>query len=857
MHDMQVIVMLPATVRANFVKEIKLTCGNDYFSPQKKWRFIDIAEMQRITNTIREPTQAVKMFSDVTKVASTLIRRQKGVWVPVSPSQPVGGTDYKMLDDKQREAISQQLDAIIASKYNFIHYNGGLSQKDVVEMEMAPTNPFDNKVVIIDEVHNFVSRAIGPGKTGAPLYRLLLQAKNCKLLLLSGTPVVNHPYEAAAIVNLIKGPQTKYTFIFDKSKAFDLPQVKKKLKMSPYVDQYKVDPIGRRVSVWLAPEGFKFDQDKLDGVVKRDGSANAAHSVVVSSLERDLGSQTVKAQQQFVLPMDKDTFTVAFIDSDTLQVKRPTSLQRRMMGCISYYQTSGSAEYPTREPDMMTVVPMSNHMFSIYRSVREDEIQDEKRQRQRSEKANKAGVALSFLDLPSTYKSHSREVCNFVFPRNIKRIYKKKKNAVVDTEADAAEFAGEVGVADTSDDAQRIAALKKVDLRLALLKECSPKSFAMLQHVNACQGKCIIYSNFKIAEGLGHAAVALQASGWMELKLKRSVSDSEWEIDGPLPTKGTHTFFRYEADRQDMPLLMSIYNMGNGTATASDIPKRVLHQLSGGGASNASNKISNLRGELIKLMMFTKSGAEGLDLKHVRQVHVMEPYWHEVRIQQVIGRAIRLRSHAELPEPERRVQVFRYMTTMTAAQRSESRALASFDKGMTTDEIVFDVARRKHRVTLSVLACMKGAAVDCAFHKAHHKGEIACVAGPEGSHPQQQAFDIDVPYDIASNVGVHAPGRSQSSPPPTKLKTCTINGVPHVLSMEDMVVYDMDAYRQGQLQRVGHFKLVDAAKQAYEYIKDRGNTFKPAKQSSLGGLNGGSQRKPSRQQFASSVRKLR
>ena len=44
-------------------------------------------------------------------------------------------------------------------------------------------------------------------------------------------------------------------------------------------------------------------------------------------------------------------------------------------------------------------------------------------------------------------------------------------------------------------------------------------------------------------------------------------------------------------------------------------------------------------GGVIKLMMITKAGAEGINLRNVRYVHVMEPYWHMVRVEQVIGRA--------------------------------------------------------------------------------------------------------------------------------------------------------------------------------------------------------------------------
>ena len=53
------------------------------------------------------------------------------------------------------------------------------------------------------------------------------------------------------------------------------------------------------------------------------------------------------------------------------------------------------------------------------------------------------------------------------------------------------------------------------------------------------------------------------------------------------------------------------------------------------------NHISNIKGTKFKAILMGAVGAEGLNLENIRQVHVMEPYWHEIRIEQVIGRAQR------------------------------------------------------------------------------------------------------------------------------------------------------------------------------------------------------------------------
>ena len=45
---------------------------------------------------------------------------------------------------------------------------------------------------------------------------------------------------------------------------------------------------------------------------------------------------------------------------------------------------------------------------------------------------------------------------------------------------------------------------------------------------------------------------------------------------------------------------------------------------------------NNQNGEVIKALMITSSGAEGINLKNTRFVHIVEPYWHPVRTEQVI-----------------------------------------------------------------------------------------------------------------------------------------------------------------------------------------------------------------------------
>ncbi len=57
------------------------------------------------------------------------------------------------------------------------------------------------------------------------------------------------------------------------------------------------------------------------------------------------------------------------------------------------------------------------------------------------------------------------------------------------------------------------------------------------------------------------------------------------------------------------------------------------------------NRRNNADGSIIGVVLGSLSVAEGVDLRNVGDVHVMEPWWHMNRIRQIIGRAVRRCSH--------------------------------------------------------------------------------------------------------------------------------------------------------------------------------------------------------------------
>lgn len=66
----------------------------------------------------------------------------------------------------------------------------------------------------------------------------------------------------------------------------------------------------------------------------------------------------------------------------------------------------------------------------------------------------------------------------------------------------------------------------------------------------------------------------------------------------------------------------------------------------------------------LKALLLSSAGGEGLDLKGTRQIQVLEPHWNKEKLEQVIARGIRYKSHEHLPEDQRRVAVEHYVSQL-------------------------------------------------------------------------------------------------------------------------------------------------------------------------------------------------
>lgn len=188
----------------------------------------------------------------------------------------------------------------------------------------------------------------------------------------------------------------------------------------------------------------------------------------------------------------------------------------------------------------------------------------------------------------------------------------------------------------------------------------SPKLSKMVRYIQRCNGKIFIYSNFKSFGGLETV-----------IKVLETLNYGNYSNYG----EGFKRFAVWSGD------------------SSLEYKEEIKHIF---------NMKENINGDRLKIILGSPSIKEGVTLKAVKQVHILEPYWNRSRLEQIIGRASRYCSHKELPEEDRIVKVYIY--------------IATHELDMTVDKYIDYVAMRKERLIKGIEKLIMEAAVDCRLN---------------------------------------------------------------------------------------------------------------------------------------------
>src|SRR3989344_3600142 len=478
-------------------------------------------------------------------------------------------------------------------------------------------------IYIIDEAHNFIKNVYSnittqKGKRGQKIYDEIMKDlkynPDTRLILLSGTPIINEPFELALLFNMLR------------------------------------------------PNIF---------------------------------------------PTSEKEFQSIFVSQNMLNHVTKNMFQRRIMGLVSYYIGATPDLYATQKIYFIESI-MSKYQEDIYNYF--EKIEDNMRKKSNFSSAEK-------------YKTYTRQACNFVFPyikqgmsgetrprptdmkfnkqldegkittdtENVDKLaYKNYMNKVDEYINEFDNYLFNIQKEDEKNgytlknDIEKyktkyeynyeefIKDDKKSNLFIELHK-CSCKIINMIFYIFRSKGPVLVYSNFVLLEGLQIIKIYLKYFDYIQLKHTDNTKEKRY------------TEFHGSIDKSIRDKNLAKFN-----------------------------EISNKYGEICQIILISPAGSEGLNLYNVRQVHLFEPYWHETRMIQMIGRAVRQCSHKYLPLNERHVDVYRYKAIKMNKENE------TYKKIITTDQYIENASKEKHKLTTSFLDAIKEVAIDCELFKNHN-----------------------------------------------------------------------------------------------------------------------------------------
>jgi hypothetical protein len=749
LNNRNVTVMLPASLEKNYINEVMI-CGNKYYSKNQYWKFIEYTELMKLKDDL-DINIIDNSFIDLKLLKPN---KNNGLWYSKE-----GGNkkpNYDTLDQNEKDQIYNQLYNIIYKKYNVLHYNGiNLNKINKLNSIAKTDNFFDNSLVIIDEVHNFISRVVNGSDIATKLYQLLFDSKNSKLLFLSGTPIINKPYEIVSLINILKKHitlhQLKLNDKLDNDKIIEIENI---LSDNEYIDTFSFDAKNNIYRIKFLPDNFK---KKLlsNKIIYSKSNIVQNKKELLKSLNRFNVEFEKKQLNYTALPIKPDIFNKTFIDSEKLKVKNPDLFIKRILGTVSYFEYTDSELFPTIKENNIVTLDFSDTQFKKYYEVRLDEqFKEKKFSKEESENKDSDGSQV--------YKAFSRALCNFTFPDTLERPYPSKIKFLLDDvtySIDNYDEKKQYDKIEKYDNKQNFSNSKnekdyKADQYNKLineileklvkdqqyylvdnLKEYSPKFKNILDNSNKSAGSVLIYSQFRTVEGIGILKRVFNANGYSEFKLKKE--GSKYKLDIPKDEYNKPKYAEFTGDKEANNILLNIFNNN-----FDNVPENIKKKLVKLHSNDKSKDNGNLRGSIIKIMMITQSGSEGISLKNVRQVHITEPYWNQIRIDQVIGRAVRTKSHMDLPKDERNISVFRYLSKFSEKQLAESK-VQNMDDGLTTDQVIFNIAERKSKTNDDVLRLLKSASVDCHLHIKNNP-DIKCFDYPIDINDNKLTVEADI-----------------------------------------------------------------------------------------------------------------
>ena len=222
----------------------------------------------------------------------------------------------------------------------------------------------------------------------------------------------------------------------------------------------------------------------------------------------------------------------------------------------------------------------------------------------------------------------------------------------------------------------------------------SPKFEFLINRIKTCEGCVFAYTRFVNAGALP-LALALEANGYTPYGRKSGLL-----ANGPQTPGGKQCAMCPKREREhensNHDFVPAYYGILTGDITISPRNEQTI---------TAQRAFDNADGSKMKIIIGSQISSEGVDLRFVRETHVIDSWFHLNKTEQILGRAIRFLSHCALPKEKRNNTVYLYSGVLPDDPR-ETADLYSYRLGFTKAVLVGRVTRT-----------MKQSAIDCNLNK--------------------------------------------------------------------------------------------------------------------------------------------
>jgi hypothetical protein len=644
-----------------------------------------------------------------------------------------------------REKVISQIKNLINTYYLFLGYgqfanyiiktidyteedNKVKTQKNEITLNKKTIrrlrNEFDNRLIVIDEVHNIRKTEDNENKKVAINLELLVKsAENMRFVLLSATPMYNSYKEIVWLLNLMntndRRGRIEVKDIFEKNGGFKKNGEEMLIRKAtgyisfvrgenPYTFPYRIYPnqfAPNKTFPFITYPKYQMNLKKI-----KESDKNRILSLYLNTIKNcnKCGKCQGCAYNYIIYSLRNKEFSITTKKGVVRDMPSFENMESFGYTLLQLPLESLIISYPIdRLKEIMDAVPKESFSDELSEDFSES-------------------VSDNFLEvneLPGIIPEavvNEEESTNAPTSVSVSRkLIGDKATSSSSSEVDTDKIGGNIHI-----DPRELTGKKGLERTMDFVDEKSPPEKGKFQYKPSIVHK---YGRIFSQDVIGNYSIKI-----------KSILDSIYDTETNTVSEGIILIYSQYIDSGLIPMALALEEMGftrygenskplfktpptpiidartmqEPTDKKNFIPAR-YSMITGDGRLSPNNDFevkgltndNNKDGNKIKVVLISKAGSEGIDLKFIRQVHILEPWYNMNRIEQIIGRAVRNFSHKDLEFEKRNVEIFMHATILGNETNEES-----------ADLYVYRVAEFKAIQIGKVSRILKETSVDCIIN---------------------------------------------------------------------------------------------------------------------------------------------